>query len=375
MACWVHVSNRAAGEIHVSAKEHRRLNELARSRSSEHGLVLRAQIILMLAAGVGTAGTARRLEISDRVVRKWSARWRQSPHLESLRERDRTGRPSRISIATRCQVVKIACNRPQISRAGRRVRLPVWTQQAIADELYLKHGEHISRSSVQRILSASGLRPHRVRQWLHSPDPNFAAKVERICRLYLEPPPKAVVVSIDEKPMQALRRQHPTRLGRDGVLRGEFEYRRCGACCLLGAFDIRTGQVLGRVVRRRTAAALVDFLESVARRYPSRRIYVVWDNLNIHLDGQGQRWSAFNRRHGGRFRFVYTPLHASWVNQIEIWFSILQRRVLRHGSFDNLRMLRDHVLGFIDDWNRYDAHPFRWTFTGRFVQTPRRVAA
>jgi transposase len=88
---------------------------------------------------------------------------------------------------------------------------------------------------------------------------------------------------------------------------------------------------------------------------PGRQVFVVWDNLNIHLDGKDQRWSAFNQRGGGRFRFVYTPIHASWVNQIEIWFSILQRRVLRHGSFDSVRMLRDHVLGFIADWNRFDA--------------------
>ena len=332
-------------------------------------------MILMLAAGMGTAGTADRLGVTDRVVRKWRARWQQSPHLESLLERDRAGRPRRISTATRCQVVKIACNRPEGTHDGRRIRPPVWTQQAIADELHHKHGERISRSSVQRILSASGLRPHRIKQWLHSPDPDFAAKVERVCKLYLEPPSNAVVVSIDEKPMQALRRRYPTHLGRDHVLRREFEYRRRGTCCLLGAFDVGTGRVLGRVVPRRTATALVSFLESVARRYPGRQVYVVWDNLNVHLDGKDQRWSAFNRRLGGRFHFVYTPLHASWVNQIEIWFSILQRRVLRHGSFDDLRMLRDHVMGFIADWNRHDAHPFRWTFTGSFVQTPRRAAA
>jgi transposase len=185
---------------------------------------MRAQMILMLAAGLGTAGTADRLGVTDRVVRKWRARWEQSPHLESLRERDRPGRARRISIATRCEVVKIACNRPQSTQRGRRVRPPVWTQHAIADELYRKHGERISRSSVQRILSASDLRPHRIKQWLHSPDPDFAAKVERICKLYLEPPPNAVVVSIDEKPMQALRRRHPTHLGADRILRREFEY-------------------------------------------------------------------------------------------------------------------------------------------------------
>jgi transposase len=371
----VRVVDQAGGRILVSRSEHRRLSEVARSRNLEHGLVVRAQMILLLAAGAGTAGTAEQLGVSDRVVRKWKARWRKSPHLESLRERDRPGRPARILTVTRCQVVKIACNRPQFKQRGRQIRAPVWTQQAIAEELFRQHRERISRSSVQRILSASGLRPHRIRQWLHSPDPDFVAKVKRICKLYLKPPPNAVVVSIDEKPMQALQRRHPTHIGADRVVRREFEYRRRGTCCLLGAFDVGTGQVLGRVVPRRTATALVGFLESVVRRYPDRRIYVIWDNLNIHLDGKDMRWSAFNRRHAGRVHFVYTPLHASWVNQIEIWFSILQRCVLRYGSFDSVRMLRDHVLGFIADWNRHRAHPFRWTFTGRFVQTPRRLAA
>ena len=97
-------------------------------------------------------------------------------------------------------------------------------------------------------------------------------------------------------------------------------------------------------------------------------MYVVWDNLNIHGDGKEKRWTNFNKRHGHRFRFVHTPLHASWVNQVEIWFSILQRRVLRHGSFTGQAALSEAVLGFIAHWNRIDAHPFRWTFTGRFDQ-------
>jgi hypothetical protein len=207
-----------------------------------------------------------------------------------------------------------------------------------------------------------------MRVWLHSPDPDFREKVERICQLYLAAPPKSAVVCIDEKPMQVLARKHPTTRQPDGSVRREFEYKRHGTCCLLAGFDVRTGEVLGSVVQRRTGPALVAFLERVAKRYPTGRVYVVWDNLNIHGDGRDKRWTRFNRRHGGRFRFVHTPLHASWVNQVEIWFSILQRRVLRHGSFASQSMLRDAVLGFIAHWNRVEAHPFRWTFTGRFEQ-------
>jgi transposase len=102
-------------------------------------------------------------------------------------------------------------------------------------------------------------------------------------------------------------------------------------------------------------------MEAVAKRYPTGPIYVIWDNLNIH---QGKRWREFNKRHRRRFRFVHTPLHASWVNQVELWFSILQRRMLKHASFRSTDELNRAVLGFIRRWNRIEAHPFHWTFRG-----------
>ena len=356
--------------------ERRRLEKTARSRRAPHGLVMRVRVVLMLGpGGIGPTAVAKRLDVSVRFVHKWRARWNASAHLESLLERDRAGRPPEISVETRCQVVKIACNRPETKKGRKRSRPPVWTQQAIVDELRRTTRRRVSRSSVQRILSAAGLRPHRVRQWLHSPDPDFQAKVKRVCALYLNPPPNAVVICFDEKPMQALRRKHPTHVGPRGEVRREFEYVRHGTCCLLAAFDVRTGHVLARVVRRRTGDALVSFFDMVAAHYRGKQVHVVWDNLNVHCDGKQERWTRFNRRHGGRFHFVFTPLHASWVNQVEIWFSILQRRVIRHGSFGDRSVLKDHVMGFVRHWNEREAHPFRWTFSGDFVQTPRVAAA
>jgi transposase len=324
-------------------------------------------MILMLADGFGPAAIGRQLGVSDRVVRKWRARWEQAPVPQGLYDADRPGRPPSISLETRCHLVQLACDRPPDEHG---VRRPVWTYRALFGALYTRTGVRISCSSIQRILGARGLRPHRVRYWLHSPDPEFATKVRRICRLYCRPPKDAVVVCIDEKPMQALGRRHPDRRGPDGGVRHEFEYVRRGTCHLLGAFDVRTGRVFGRVVKRRTAGAIYNFLEAVARSFPGRRVYVIWDNLNVHHDGKDRCWSEFNKLHGGRFRFVYTPLHASWVNQIEIWFSILQRRVLRHGCFDSVSDLREQVLAFIRYWNRFEAHPFNWKFSGKFVQSP-----
>lgn len=347
----------------VSRDQRLKLRRLARSVQAPHAPVQRARAVLALRQGLGPTEVSRRLGVSVRWVGKWRARWLASPCIEALADAPRSGRPPTIATATKCELVKLACDRPpELTFSA------VWTQQQLADELRRQRGIRVSRSTVQRVLSAEGLRPHRVRLWLHSPDPQFRQKVERVCQLYIAPPVGSTVVCIDEKPMQALARKHPTKREGDASVRREFEYVRRGTCCLLAGFNVRTGEVLGNVVGRRTGPALVTFLERVAKRYPKGHVYVVWDNLNIHSDGREKRWTNFNKRHRKRFHFIHTPLHASWVNQIEIWFSILQRRVLRHGTFTGTRELRDAVLGFIAHWNRIEAHPFRWTFTGRFDQ-------
>lgn len=357
--------------VQVPLLERARLSELANSQQAPFVVVRRAKMISLLAEGVGPIEVARQLGCSERNVRKWRSRWEGAPCIETLRDRERSGRPAGIGPQARCHVIQLACDRPDKLLTPFR---ETWTQQALADALRLRTGISISRSSVQRILSAEGLRPHKVRMWLHSPDPDFCEKVERVCDLYCDPPDDAVVLCIDEKPMQALERRFATAVGADAVLRRDFEYRRRGVCHLLGAFDIRTGEVIGQVVHRRTGEALVGFLDAIAKRYRRRRVIVIWDNLNIHHDGRDLRWTRFNERHGGRFEFVHTPMHASWVNQIELWFSILERRVLRHGSFDHLGILRREVEAFIRYWNSCEKKPFRWTFNGRFEHTRRRAA-
>jgi transposase len=241
----------------------------------------------------------------------------------------------------------------------------VWTLATLADALHLETGVRIGKSEVWRILNGGDIRPHRVRLWLHSPDPEFRPKIARICDLYTSPPDGATVLCVDEKPgMQALTHRHPMREARRGVAgRKEFEYRRQGTRTLIASFNIRTGEVLARCGPRRTAKDLLAFMERVAAHHPVGPVYIVWDNLNIH---HGDRWREFNERHGGRFHFVHTPLHASWANQVEIWFGILSRRVLKHGSFSSAAALTAEVRAFISYWNRVEAHPFRWTFRGRW---------
>jgi transposase len=222
----------------------------------------------------------------------------------------------------------------------------------------------MSISEIRRTLRCGGLRPHRVRTWLHSPDPDFKVKAKAICDLYLTPPEGAVVLSVDEKSgMQAREDLNAIHASPRGQVRREFEYVRNGTATLIAAFDIRTGEVTGGCWRR-TAKGVERFLEVLAKKYPTGDVYIVWDNLNVH---SGAAIAAFGKRHGGRFRFVYTPLHASWMNQIEVWFSILQRRVLRHGSFTSKRELEAAVMAFIRGWNTVERRAFRWRFRGEFA--------
>ena len=217
------------------------------------------------------------------------------------------------------------------------------------------------------------LKPHQCRYWLNNEraaaPAQFDAAVRAVCELYQQAPLLQAhgvhLLSTDEKTgMQALERKHPTRPpGPARIARREFEYIRHGTRTLFAAFNPHTGDVFGQVSVNRSADTLVLFMERVAQQYPTGQVTIVWDNLNTH---HGPRWEEFNRRHGGRFRFVYTPLHASWVNQVEIWFSILSRRVLKHGDFTSVRQLERKVRQFIAHWNEHEAHPFRWTFRGEF---------
>lgn len=339
---------------------YRELKVLVRRRRAPFAVVQRARILLLARQGMATEHIAQEVGCTARSVRKWKRRFMYDPRLGSIEDAHRSGRPSRVPTWVRCKLVQLACERPPGSVAPFR---DVWTRRALANALWRVTGVAMSVSEVGRILRNAELRPHRIRQWLHSPDPNFTEKAKRVCDLYLNPPSDAVIVCVNEKPMQVLQRAHPTRVDwRDAGLRYEFEYKRHGVQVLLAAFDIRTGHVVTQIVPRRTAEATVAFMDKVAQAFPAKNVYVVWDNLSTHRDGPECRWSRFNQRHGGRFRFVYTPTHASWMNQVEIWFSILHRRVLQNSDFVSVREQRLRVEAFRHRWNRVERHPFRWTW-------------
>jgi transposase len=339
-------------------------------------VAFRARIVLILAQDPCIGRVAERLATDRKTVRLWRDRF-LSEEVDGLKDRPRSGRPVEIDSVSRCIVLSIACGKP--SDAGLAFR-ETWTLDTLVEAVNAcqraRRAAILSRTSIFRILNEADFRPHRMRYWLHSPDPEFREKVTNICELYLRPPTGSTVLCVDEKTgMQALGRKHPTRLPepcRDGRL--EYEYIRRGTRALIAAFNPHTGKVFGHVRPRRRAVDLVEFMEALARRHPTGDVHIIWDNLNIHFDGLDGRWSRFNARHGRRFHFHYTPIHASWVNQVELFFGILHRRLLRHGVYASVTALEDAVSGFLAHWNRHEAHPFSWTFKGYPLQTGKLAA-
>jgi len=143
---------------------------------------------------------------------------------------------------------------------------------------------------------------------------------------------------------------------------------------VIAGFDVGTGKVVATCGKTRKGKDLLRLMRKVAAQYPKGTVHIIWDNLNIHYDGPTRRWSRFNRRNGGRFVFHYTPKHASWVNQVEMFFSIVHRQCLRNGDFHSVAELRAALLGFIGLWNSVRAHPFRWSFTGYPLHAEEKLA-
>lgn len=334
-----------------------------RGHRVDAAVALRARMIHLLVGDPCVARCAARLDVDPKTVRLWRDRF-LSKGSEGLNDEPRSGRPRSIKDVTRCELIAMACSRPIAYGIAFR---HTWTFDSLHAAYRIQHPEiQISRTSVLRVLTTAELRPHRMQVWLHSEDPEFRAKATEICELYMRPPPGSVVLSVDEKTgMQALKRRSPTRWAGCGKAgRHEFEYKRNGTCTLFAALNTQTGHVYAEVRKKRKARDLLAFMEEVAKLYPKGEIHIVWDNLNIHYDGNDGRWAKFNKRHGGRFHFHYTPLHASWVNQVELFFSRVQKRVLRYGSFGSVEDLADEVLGYIAHWNAHERKPFRWTFRG-----------
>lgn len=222
----------------------------------------------------------------------------------------------------------------------------------------------ISPATVQRILSDLVLKPHRFRYWLTRTDPEFEQKMEEIVNLYLDPPRNSRLLCLDEKTsIQALERLYPGLPLRPGLIeRREFEYLRHGIVHLFAAFDVRTGHVFGQCYQHHTNVEFRHYLRALRARDPDSRWHLILDNASYHKKQEVLDWCAAQRP---QITIHWLPYHGSWLNQVEIWFSILVRKCLRRASVRSTRELRWVIHRFIDTWNEHFAHPFEWTYTGK----------
>ena len=277
--------------------------------------------------------------------------------MKALRDRPRLGRPLTHDLDTRLLVAATPTSEPPEPDSQ-------WTHQAIAENLYESRGITISASQVGRILAEADLKPHKVQGWLHRPDdPQFFTRAQQICRLYQHIDSDTVLLSLDEKTgIQAKSRKHPTRPAWPGrPARREFEYRRHGTVSLMAALNVATGTVIGKIIQRNDSATFIEFLTELDQQIPAHlKIHLVMDNGSSHTSKATRTWLTEHPR----FTVTYTPKHASWLNMVELFFSILARRLLHRGEFTSQEHLARKILGFITHYSRH-AKPFRWRYDGR----------
>src|SRR6266481_2607145 len=323
-----------AREVHLSRKDRKVLEACCRSPVTLQRDLKRARIVLLAAAGHSTRSIAKEVGVQPRIVSLW--RHRYADHgLEGLQDKPRPGKQPIYTKATDKRILKLLDKSPPAGYAR-------WTGPLLAGEL----GD-VDVQYVWRFLRSNKIDLAARKSWCESNDPQFTAKAADVVGLYVAPPKKAIVLCVDEKPsIQALERaQGYLKLPNGRALTGQsHDYKRHGTTTLFAALEVATGKIIATHSKRRRRVEFLDFMDSVTSAFPNRQLHVILDNLKAHPNVQ----------------FHFTPTSASWLNQVEVWFSILQGQSLSGASFTSLQQLQQHIDAYITAYNQ-QAEPFVWT--------------
>jgi len=349
----------------LTSEEHQVLTGRARSRRTEYRDRLRAQIVLAAAAGQANAAIARALRVGVDLVRRWRYRF-ATQRLTGLQDRARSGRPLVHGPAVRAQAVALACELP--AQAG--VPLSRWTIPELARDIAARCAAAVSVSTMRRWLTEDAIKPWQYRSWISIRDPDFEAKAARVLDLYAgvwdgqRLGDNDYVICADEKTsIQARCRCHPSLApGRARPMRIEHEYHRRGAIAYLAAWDVHRGQVIGRCEDTTGIDPFTRLVEQVMTCEPyasADRVFWIVDNGSSHrgqtsIDRMQAAWPTAH--------LIHTPVHASWLNQCEIYFSVVQRKVLTPNDFTDTDQTRSRLAAFETRYNQI-AEPFGWKFT------------
>jgi len=342
------------------------LTARARSGRGQHRDVLRARIVLAAAGDRTNSAIAAELAISVETVRKWRKRF-HAEGMAGLTDRPRSRRPRVFTATQVAQVKALACTPPE--QAG--VPLSRWSVTELANEA-VGQGmvDMISPATVARWLAADAIKPWQHRSWIFPRDPDFEAKAARVLDLYerrWDGRPLGedeYVISADEKSqLQALRRRHPgLPAGPGRTRRVEFEYIRGGTLAYFAAYDVHRAHVIGQIAPKNGIEPFTKLVEQVMSTEPyasAKRVFWVVDNGSSH-NGQ----ASIDRMHqtSPTATLVHLPVHASWLNQVEIYFSVVQRKAIQPNDFRDLDALAERVMAFQERYN-LSANPFDWTYT------------
>jgi hypothetical protein len=343
------MANRPAPALRLRTGERAELSRLTRSSSVRAGLALRARIVLLAAEGLSNTAIADLVGVSRPTVIGWRERY-QAAGLAGLADEPRSGRPRTIDHA--------AIITATLSPPPKKLGVTHWSTRLLARQL------GIGDATVAKAWREYRVQPWRAESFRFYTHPELVGQVTDVVGLYLHPPQNAVVLCVDEKSqIQALDRTAPILPLRPGLAeRRSHDYLRHGTSTLFAALDIATGRVTGACKPRHRHQEFLAFLKQVAKIYPDQVLHLVMDNYAAHKHPAVKTWLAANPRVVVHF----TPTHASWMNLVEVWFSLIERQAIHRGTFVSVKDLNAKIRAYIDGWNDR-SHPFVWTKTAEQI--------